>query len=262
MSESEDDRPPMKSDDGPLFPVDGKFYSEKDRAEILGMSEIKREEILADRAQLLERQTQDQHLRRLLQAREKDTADRKKRKGGDAELEESPRKGTRQKVKAAENLEAYKRQRERRNDQRKQEEDRRNRDRDSPSQENGLSEGEADAESEVEWDDTTTKAPATRDEPASAIADFECLRIGRSDFAKICFCPGFEDTIKGCFSRVNIGPEKATGQNKYRMVQIKGAFCPIDTHLSANTAQDSPRVGRMQWKAVTGSRSTPINMRL
>jgi len=225
MSESEDDAAPgAKNDNGPLFPVDGKFYSEKDQAEVLGMSEIKREEILAERAQLLERQTQDQHLRRLLQAREKDAADKKKRKAGNAELEESPRQGTRQKIKAAENLEAYKRQRERRNDQRKQEEDRKIRDKDSPDQENGLSEGEADAESDVEWDNKPAKAAVNRSEPIPELRDYERVRVGRSNFAKVCFFPGFDDTIKGCYCRINIGPDKGTGQNQYRMTQIKGGF--------------------------------------
>jgi len=228
MSESEDDAAPAaKSDDGPLFPVDGKFYSDKDKAEILGMSEIKREEILAERAQLLERQTQDQHLRRLLQAREKDAAVKNKRKAGNAELEESPRQGTRQKIKAAENLEAYKRQRERRNDQRKQDEDRKIRDRDSPDQENGLSEGEADAESDVEWDNKPTKAPINRSDPVPDLRDYERIRVGRSNFAKVCFFPGFDDAIKGCYCRINIGPDKGTGQNQYRMTQIKGRCCYI-----------------------------------
>lgn len=238
MSESEDEAAPAKTDDGPLFPVDGKFYSDKDKAEIMGMSEIKREEILAERAQLLERQTQDLHLRRLLQAREKDAADKKKRKAGNAELEESPRQGTRQKIKAAENLEAYKRQRERRNDQRKQEEDRRNRDRDSPDQENGGSEGEADGESDVEWDDkATNKTPAARDDPIPDLRDYERVRVGRSNFAKVCFFPGFDDAIKGCYCRINIGPDKGTGQNQYRITQIKGGVLTTSRFTRTNISR-------------------------
>jgi len=235
MSESDEDVAPSKSDDGPLFPVDGKFYSEKDKKEIMAMSEIKREEILAERAGLLERQTQDQHLRRLLQAREKDAADKKKRKAGNAQLEESPRKGTRQKTKANEDLAAYKLKRERRFEERKQEEDRKNNDADSPDREAPYSEAEAAGDSEVEWD--PAKAPATHDEPMPVLRDYERMRVGRTNFAKVCFYPGFDDTIKGCFCRVHIGPDRATGQGVYRMAQIKGRRLRVTQQTRTDTGR-------------------------
>jgi len=229
MSVSDSDTTPddvgPKREDGAVFPVDGQFYSEKDKAEIMAMSEIKREEILAERAQEVERKTQDLHLRRLLQAREKDeakVADKKKRKANTAELEESPRKLSRQKTKATENLEAYKRQREQRNEQRRRDDDRKG-DRRSPLHDDRDSDADAEGESDVEWDDTARVRPA-RDEPQPELKDFERIRVGRSNFAKVCFYPGFDDVIKGCFCRVSIGVDKSTGQNQYRMTQVKGMY--------------------------------------
>lgn len=53
MSESESDTShdaPKDVDDSVMFPIEGKFMSEKDKAEIMSMPELKREAILADRA--------------------------------------------------------------------------------------------------------------------------------------------------------------------------------------------------------------------
>lgn len=217
-----------KNDEQGLFPVDGLFHSEKEKEEILSMSEIRREEILAERAAEAERRTQDLHLRRLLQARERDEAKagRKKRKAGAAELEDSARKSTRLKTKASESLEAYKRSREQRGEQRKRDDERRDRDKRSPSADRARSDADGEGESEVEWDDTKKDAPAVaRDEAPAEFKDFERVRVGRSNFAKVCFYPGFEDAIRGCFCRVSIGVEKATGRNVYRVAQIKGTKC-------------------------------------
>ena len=230
MSESESDtsHDALKDvDDSIMFPLEGKFMSEKDKADIMSMPELKREAILADRAAEAERRKQDMTLRQLREARQKaeaKAADLKKRKAGAADLEESPRKVTRAKVKATENLEAYKRQREQRNDQRRRNEESRKSGVQSPTHVNGSSDAEGDSENEVEWDEPK-KAPPPRDEPQAELRDFERVRVGRTNFAKVCFYPGFDATIKGCFCRVNIGADKATGQNVYRMTQIEGIYC-------------------------------------
>ncbi|KAI9797164.1 MAG: hypothetical protein M1835_001837 [Candelina submexicana] len=240
MSESESDTSPGEAgDDGPVFPLENKYYSEADKAEIMSMSEIQREEILAERAQILERNLQDLHLRRLLQAREREEAKAaglKKRKAGTADLDENQRKSSRQKTtlggrKVGERsgpLEEYKRQREQRNieiEQRKRDDgnakDRRGR----SSQERGYSDADAEGESEVEWDDKPrvgyppSASPPKIEQLPADLRDFNRARVGRSNFAKVCFYPGFEKAIANCFLRVSVGQEK--GQNVYRMAQIK-----------------------------------------
>ena len=240
MSESESDSSPTArtETEGPMFPLENKFYSEKDKAEILSLSEIQRESILAERAQLHERKVQDQHLRRLLQARENAEAkagDLKKRKAGNADLEDGQRKSSRQKTtlggrkvgETSDAMKAYKRQLEQkgvRDEQRKRDAEERNERKGRGSVDDGYSDADADGESEVEWDEGKPKASqyGVRDDQPAGLVDFERVRVGRDNFAKVCFYPGFDNAIKGCFARISIGPDKATGENVYRVAQIKG----------------------------------------
>ncbi|KAF2674697.1 hypothetical protein BT63DRAFT_17901 [Microthyrium microscopicum] len=55
-----------------------------------------------------------------------------------------------------------------------------------------------------------------------SLQEYERVRVGRSNFHQICFYPGFEDTFRGCFVRVAAHLDPVTGQNQYRMCQIKG----------------------------------------
>lgn len=229
MSESESES---------MFPLENKFYSEKDKAEILALSEIQRESILAERAQLHDLKVQDIYIRRMLLARgnaESKSNDPKKRKAGTADLEYGQRKSARQKTtlggrrvgETSDAIENLKRQREQkglRHEQRKRDGEERNDRTGRASVGDACSDADADGESEVEYYDGKPKASeygVRHDQPADLV-DFERVRIGRDNFAKVCFYPGFEDAIKNCYTRVNIGPDKATGENVYRMALIKG----------------------------------------
>lgn len=237
-SDSESSAKEIADAEKPMFPVENKFYSEKDKAHIISLSEIERESILAERAQLLERKLQDQHLRRLLQARENTESrnnEKKKRKAATADLEDSQRKSSRQKTtlggrkvgETSSAMKEYKRQLEQKGirdeERRRHGEERRDR-KGRASIDDGYSDADADGESEVEWDDGKPKASehgVRKDEPAELI-DLERVRIGRDNFGKVCFYPGFDEAIKNCFARVSIGVDKATGENIYRVAQIKG----------------------------------------
>lgn len=52
------------------------------------------------------------------------------------------------------------------------------------------------------------------------LADIQRVKVGRTNFAKVCFFPGFESTMIGCYARVCVGRD-ANG-NQYRVSQIKG----------------------------------------
>lgn len=54
------------------------------------------------------------------------------------------------------------------------------------------------------------------------LAEYERVRMGRSRFANVCFTPGFADTFVGAFARVCSSQDPMTGQNTYRICQIKG----------------------------------------
>ena len=239
MSESESDTSPSADvdDDGPMYPIENKFHSEKDKAEIMAMPEVQRESILAERAQIHERKQQDLHLRRLIQARESAAAklsDKKKRKAGAADLEEGQRKSSRQKTtlggrkvgETSDAIEGYKRQREQkvlRDEQRRREGEERKERKGRDAADDVYSDADAEGESEVEWDDKPRAADKKpRDELPADLHDFNRVRISRSNFAEVCFFPGFDDAIKDCYARVSIGPDKVTGESMYRMAHIKG----------------------------------------
>ena len=240
MSESASESAPHTDADteGPLFPLENKFYSEKDKAEILALSEVQRESLLAERAQILERRAQDLRLRRMIQARDGAEAklnEKKKRKASTAGLDDVHRKSFRQKTtlggrKVGEPSGAiveYKRQREEKgllDEQRKRDGEDRKARKGPANADDGFSDADADGESEVEWDNSRAQAdePMKREEQPASLIDFEHVRVGRDNFARVCFYPGFDNAIRNCFARVSIGPDKATGQNVYRVAQIKG----------------------------------------
>lgn len=240
MDESDSDSdtsPAALYDEADRFPVEGKFMSQADKAEIIALPEIKREEILAERAQQVERDRQNRALRQLLNAREAGNKKQdKKRKAGTADLEESHRKTSRQRTKvgggrvgeASTGIDNLKRARAEKDDRqrRRQEDKERNKDHRGPAQED-YSDADAEGESEVEWDEGKPKAKASpspdyRDAQPADLRDIERVRVGRTQFALVCFYPGFNEAITGCFTRINVGPNKETGENVYRMGVIKG----------------------------------------
>lgn len=195
----------------------------------MAMPEIQREELLSERAQQVDRHNQDQALRRLLAAREREEArTQKKRKASGADLE-SQRKSSRKKTavggrkvgEPSDAIEAYKRQREqkgKRDEQRRRDASRKERSRDSPSRAGRDSEDD----SEVEWDDDRRRSPSpVKDDPPAELQDIQRARVGRSNFAQVCFYPGFDQAISNCYTRVIIGPNPKTGQNEYRVCLIK-----------------------------------------
>ncbi|KAF9894504.1 hypothetical protein FE257_006387 [Aspergillus nanangensis] len=218
-------------DEGPIFPYDKLYYSAKDKQDIMAMPEIQREQILSERAQEVDRHNQDVALRRLLASRERDEArqaKKNKRKASMANLEDGQRKSSRQKTtlggrkvgETSDAIEAYKRQREqkgKRDELRRREpaKDQKARSRDD------ISDEDAEGESEAEWDEGERSPSPPKDDPPAELRDIERARVGRSNFAQVCFYPGFDAAISGCYVRVNIGPNRDSGHNEYRVCLIK-----------------------------------------
>lgn len=280
MSESGTDiSPPSSSDkDELLFPFENKYKSEKDKAEILAKPEVEREGILAERAQLLETRNQDRFLRQLLKAKQQKESgtskvDSKKRKVSTADLEEVKRKSSRQKTtlggrkvgETSDAIQAYKLQREQKGalaQQRKTEAARRKARKGRGSMSTG-SEADADGESDVEWDNNRardgrrTESPPHNIKPA-ALIDYNHVRVGRENLAKYCHYPGFEETIKDCFVRIGLGPDKSipNGPNVYRMAKIKGMMMPIEVEIFVLTYPPAITEGRMY--AIDGCNGIPF----
>ena len=243
MSESDSDAAPANGAGagGPIFPVDNKFYSEQDKRKIMALPEIERESIIADREHIRERNEQNQHLRHLLQSRgnaDAKLAD-KKRKVGTTDLEDSPRKSSRQKTtlggrKVGETsaaIDEYKRQREEkslRDQQRKRDGANRKDRRARSSSENRYSSADADGESEVEWDDGKLKVDDYKYRNAQP-ADYTDIRratLSRGLLADYCFYPGFGEAVKDFYVRLPSKP-KASGEVSYELMLIRGKIYSI-----------------------------------
>lgn len=233
MDESDSDsdapqaRPRGNDDEGNQYPIEGLFRDYEERAKIMGMREIEREQILAERREENERIRQNRMLRQLKVNQEKDF---KKRKASAADLDDDQRKTTRVRSKTGETtdkMDSLRRAREERisrKEQRERESDHRKPE--APGY--GGSPGRDDDDSEVDWTNNhgkgkgRSRSPEPRVGPPADLRDVERVRVGRSRFAEVCFYPGFDEAITGCFVRINIGPDPVTRQDVYRMAMIKG----------------------------------------
>lgn len=228
-SDSDDDATQNRTDDDMNpYPVEGLFKSHEEKARIMSMREIEREQLLAERREENERIRQNRMLRQLKVNQEKDS---KKRKASAADLEDASRKTSRTRTKAGEisdKMDTLRRAREERSsrkEQRERENDRRRQR--SPSYRRSRSVDDRD--SDVDWRRDSrqkSRSPEPRELPPAELRDVERIRVGRSRFAEVCFYPGFEKAITGCYVRINIGPDPTTRQEVYRMAVIKGELIP------------------------------------
>jgi RNA polymerase-associated protein RTF1 len=236
MDESDSELESQMYDDADPYPLEGKYKSSADKASIMAMSEIKREELLAERASEQEKNRQHRALRQLLSAREAHNKNlEKKRKAKDAELDESGRKTSRQRTKlgggkvgeASSGIDSLKRARAEKTDRQRRRDEDNARTKDRRTAHDDYSDQDADAESDVEWDDGKNKnkrdpSPDYRDAEPAGLHDIERVRVGRTRFAMVCFYPGFDDAIVGTYVRISVGVDKESGQNIYRMALVKG----------------------------------------
>lgn len=235
MDESDSDDEPSK-DRGPggggaddeKYPVDGKFRSESEKAEILAMPELEREQILADRANEIERLRQNRLLRQMVTDTQNDERKAKKKRSADsADLDDDDedRRGKSSRRTGGTAMDALRRARADR--QKRKEDHERRRDAYSPRRDSGGEESEDDYR---RGSRTPEKKEEKKEEPKPELRDFERIRLGRNEFAQVCFTPGFEPAITGCFIRIAVGTHPDTGVEQYRMAIIKGMCGVIFLH--------------------------------
>jgi RNA polymerase-associated protein RTF1 len=233
MSQSDSEAEFALGDDKPLFPYDRLYYNAADKAQIQSKNEVERERILADREEEVLRHEQDSALRRLVAQREKEearAAAKNKRKASAADLDEGQRKSSRQRTKlgggrageASSTIEAYKKQREEKRlqgEQRKKAPARRL----SPQDDYSDDDAEVESEDDYKYRRSKRRSPTpTKDDPQAELVDVQKARVGRDNFAQVCYTPGFETAITGCFARVCLGPDRSSGGNIYRLCSVKG----------------------------------------
>ncbi|EMD68009.1 hypothetical protein COCSADRAFT_32969 [Bipolaris sorokiniana ND90Pr] len=220
MDESDSDRDddePAHAADVP-YPLEGKYIDEADKRQIMGMSQLEREEILGQRAE----EMSNANFKAELARRAANVQNDRKRKADSEDPDDAMRKSSRPKVQPRKNekLEAYKREREQRGQQRQRHDDRRgDRRRSSSGDRDAGSDLDADGESDVEWDDRVPDK--VREDVPATLRDFESVRVGRGFFSEVCFYPGFEEALTGAFGRVGVGQD-AQRRTLYKMAQIKG----------------------------------------
>ncbi|KAI1639957.1 hypothetical protein F4809DRAFT_593007 [Biscogniauxia mediterranea] len=223
----------MDDEDDNKYPVEGIYASEAEKEEILAMPELEREQLLAKRQEEVDRQRQNTLLRRLLKTREDDSQSAKKRKASNADLDDAQRKTSRQRTRVggskvgetSAGIESLRRARAEKNDRQRRREEDRERNKGKSSTTFRDSPGRDDGDSDVEWvGDSRRKAsrsPEAKEIPPASLRDMERIRLGRTRFGQVCFYPGFDEAITGCYVRIAIGPDRE-GENVYRMAVIKG----------------------------------------
>lgn len=199
----------VASDDNP-YPLEGKYKNAADKAYVLGLSEVHREQIIAEREEEAAEKRRGIQLKILFDG--KDQADKSIKKRKAADIEDERRAARAPKRSTA--LESYTRQREEARDNKGRRGTAHHRRRSHSRSES--SQPDASGESDVEY--APIKAKAT-DAPVE-LADVERIRVGRTRLAKYCFYPQFEETMIGCFARVCVGQDQP-GHNVYRLCQIK-----------------------------------------
>ncbi|KEY73730.1 hypothetical protein S7711_06306 [Stachybotrys chartarum IBT 7711] len=228
MEESDSDAEPSRGrtaavaggDDDNKYPVDGMYVSQAEKAEIMAMREVEREQLIADRVSEIERQRQNRLLRQMVTSAENEERKqvKKKRSADTAELDDGQERSSRPRrgETAMDSL-----RRARAEKQRRREDQDRRRDAFSPGA-RGSPEAEESDDDYGRPRSRTPKEEAPRDAPPPELRDYERLRLGRNEFAQVCFTPGFEAAITGCYIRIALGPHPETGIEQYRMAVIKG----------------------------------------
>ncbi|KAM0557235.1 hypothetical protein ACHAPJ_005499 [Fusarium lateritium] len=224
MDESDSDAEPSRGrgaadDADDKYPVDGRYMSQKEKAQIMALPELEREQIIAERMTEIERQRQNRLLRQMVENEERKQV-KKKRSADTAELEGDDRKSSKQRTDGKRESAMDSLRRAKAEKARRREDHERRKDRYSPR---GGDSGADDSDDDYgRGRSPTPEVDEIRDQPPAELRDYDRVRLGRNEFAQVCFTPGFEPAITGCYIRIALGPHPETGIEQYRMAVIKG----------------------------------------
>lgn len=215
------------------FPLEGKYKNEEDRSYLESLPEMERETMLFERSQTMQKYQErrvlkeraknirDQQQKRQLQQEGKKTrsSTRSTRTTGHSDLKES--RLSELKKQRAKKKGTYEYSEEEEEEGQNEEDEYGYQDQEDESEDDYepmYKKGKTEDEEELKWaeDEDLDREPE--------LGDFNRIKIGRSFVAKFCFYPEFNDMIKGCYGRVNVGVDKRSGQTLYRMVKIEKVF--------------------------------------
>ncbi|KIJ63569.1 hypothetical protein HYDPIDRAFT_29363 [Hydnomerulius pinastri MD-312] len=226
MSESESEHEPESEEEVNPYPLEGKYEDELDRERLLSMSEIDRENILAERLEQMQKIQDRRKLQEMIR-QQKNGPNDAEAVAKAAKRQHAVRGATKEKSKKLDELKA---RRKAKDEKKRTRTNSPKRDRSSSPMDMETSSGEEEDgqitkyEEEEEKDRKLyTKQPNPDDEPIS-VEDLSTCRLTRDLLAKYCMAPWFEDYVKGGWVRYLIGQEN--NQPVYRLCEV--------TNLGAN----------------------------
>lgn len=231
MDESDSDDEPSRDrgaggeiDEDEKYPVEGMYQSEAEKHRIMSMREVDREQILADRVAEIEAVRRNRLLRQMVASEERKQA-KKKRSADTAELEDDSRHSARQRTGKGESAMDTLRRQKAEKQRRREDNEKRRADGFSPRGRMLDDDDESDDDFGRDHGRDRTRTPEkepSKEQAPPELKDFERVRLGRNEFAQVCFTPGFESAITGCYIRIALGPHPESGVEQYRMALIKG----------------------------------------
>ncbi|RLV92495.1 RNA polymerase-associated protein RTF1 [Spathaspora sp. JA1] len=218
--EEEEEEEEGQGDDQELinpYPLEGKYKDEQDREELESMDDFKREQIIFERTQEMERYNEKKYLQERMRKQRKLTEAKPSRASTRVKTSIKPDK--------RDKLSELKKQREQhsRRQTRKREE--------SYEEQSEEESDEEEEEEEEEYDDDgydaetvswggSSKAKPKRSTELAKISDINRIKVGRSILTQYCFYSGFNDVVLDTFAKINLGMDKRTRRPLYRMVKI------------------------------------------
>ncbi|CEP62984.1 RNA polymerase-associated protein LALA0_S06e08372g [Lachancea lanzarotensis] len=222
------------------FPLEGKYKDERDRQHLESLPEMERESLLFDRSQVMQKYQE----RRVLRERAKRIREQQQERQmqQDSSKTRSSARSTRitgHSDAKESGLSKLKKQRAKKSasyDYSDEDEAQDEEEEEEEEDEYGYQDEEEEGDSEDDYqpgfgrnksaaDDEDVKWAEDEDlDRDPELGDFNKIKIGRSFVAKFCFYPDFNDAVKGCYGRVNVGVDKRSGQTLYRMVRIEKVF--------------------------------------
>lgn len=217
----DEDEEPEELNKNP-YPLEGKYRDEADRAHLESLPEVERESILFDRSQEMQR---FEEVRYLIERRRR----MKAAEAGGSRDEEDERPAGHSRSRRTVGVTSRTQNKLQELKKRRQEREKRLKD-DSEEEEleSEVSEGYSPQAQESDWSQSEDEGPrwAEADDSGESqrevnMVDVNRIRWGKSLFKQFCHHPTFETAVPGCFVRVNIGSNQRTGENVYRLCQIR-----------------------------------------
>ncbi|KAI5480856.1 (transport protein particle) complex protein Trs85 [Pseudohyphozyma bogoriensis] len=209
-----------------LYPLEGKYKNEQDRAMILGMTEVEREEILAERVEAAAKERERKQLRQMV--RSKNLAE------GGIEADEVRTTGRDRKTTGVtdskrEGLEALKRKRAEKDNKKTSYKEDSDEDESPRKRKAAFDEYSDDGDSDEDaYDKAASKSSSKRGAGLSSASDeltpseFRDLVVTRRRLAALCQAPWFEEWVTHAWVRVAVGLDPNTRESVYRLARVEG----------------------------------------